>query len=147
MASVEDAPALHSVIQDAFRREAERTGKWDIAPLAETLEGLSLAMQKLCVLVACEDGTVVGTGRVRIDAGVGYLGRLAVLPSHQGRGIGKALICALEAACPEAGRFVVFTSEYSLDNIALYGRMGYVCTEKRRAPDGVMLQYMEKRLS
>lgn len=43
-------------------------------------------------LLARQDGVPVGTARVLIDGAVGKIGRICVLASHRGSGLGKALV-------------------------------------------------------
>ena len=45
-------------------------------------------------LIAFADGTPVGTARILVQDGLGKIGRVAVLASHRGTGLGKALIRA-----------------------------------------------------
>lgn len=48
-------------------------------------------------------GTLAGAVYVEIDDGRGYFGMLAVDPSRQGRGLGRALVHAAESHCAAAG--------------------------------------------
>ena len=54
-------------------------------------------------VVAVRDGTVVGTGRLFADGSVAMVGRMAVLPSVRGLGVGAALLVALEGEAFAAG--------------------------------------------
>lgn len=45
-------------------------------------------------LLATVDGTAVGTARLMIKDDTGKIGRVCVLPSHRGTGLGEALILA-----------------------------------------------------
>ena len=59
--------------------------------------------------LACQDGKAIGTGRLLPD---GHIGRMAVLHSHRGKGIGKALLRALvEAARRRGDREVLLSSQ------------------------------------
>ena len=59
--------------------------------------------------VAYSDGKPVGTGRLLPD---GHIGRMAVLESQRGRGIGKALLRALiEAARRRGDREVLLSAQ------------------------------------
>jgi len=133
-----------SLIKLAFESEAELTGNRHIAPLQETLEGIREVWRSQPILVAKLGGAIVGTGRVRLENGTAFHGRLAVHPAYRGRGIGRALIAAMETFYPEARRFELFTSEYSKDNIRLYESLGYRIFAKRGTPEGVTLVVMEK---
>jgi len=60
----------------------------------------------------------------------GYLGMLAVDPSAQGRGIGRAMVGAAEAHCRRAGCLRMELSVLSLrpELLPFYKRLGYVET-------------------
>jgi ribosomal protein S18 acetylase RimI-like enzyme len=141
----QDIHAIHEIVQAAFAREAVRVNNWKIAPLAETEENLRPLIGKITILVAKEDGAIVGTGRATPDGDTVRIGRLAVRPNCQRRGIATTIVRALEAGHPSAARFEIFTSETSLDNIALYNKLGYAIYDRRKGPDGTALVFMEKR--
>lgn len=140
----EELPELLALIKLAFESEAVLTGNRHIAPLMETLDGIRAAWRAQKVFAARLDGRIVGSARVRLENGTAYLGRLAVHPQARGRGIGTALIGAMEAAYPQARRFELFTSEYSAANIRLYESLGYRIFGRRGTPEGVTLVLMEK---
>ena len=77
---------------------------------------------------------LVGSARLGpAQDGEADLGRLAVAPDLQGRGLGTRLLELAEAELP-AGvtRLRLFTGEHSVANIRLYRRAGY--TETHRTP-------------
>lgn len=53
--------------------------------------------------VAVADGAVVGTGRLLTGEGAGVIGRMAVVPSMQSRGIGGRVLACLEGLAIDAG--------------------------------------------
>jgi len=69
--------------------------------------------------------------------------RLAVLPDVRGRGIARALMCALEEAYPRAERFELFTGAMAEGPIALYTSLGYHLIEPREDM-GFPLVWFEK---
>lgn len=83
-------------------------------------------------LVAEEDGAIVGIGQVRRHRDCRELGSLVVVPSYRGRGIGAALVAALE----ERAGFPLYlfcahhTEPY-------YARLGYRRVPLRAAPPGL----------
>lgn len=83
--------------------------------------------------LACDGTEVVGLASyaIEIDLDAAILVVLSVLPSHQGRGAGRAL---LDAVCSEAARcglarVLVATSNDDLPALALYQRCGFHLTE------------------
>ena len=109
----------------AFRREAELYNDFSIPPLTQTLESMRTDLSKKTFLKACLAVTIVGSVRGFQDHSTCLVERLAVHPDHQNRGIGTALMCALEGRFPNARRFELFTGHKSEGNIRLYQRLGY----------------------
>jgi GNAT superfamily N-acetyltransferase len=72
---------------------------------------------------------------------------IAVHPSAQGRGLGRALMSFAEQEAARRGltRMALYTHEVMTENQAIYARLGYTEVE-RRAEDGYRRIYMEKRL-
>jgi ribosomal protein S18 acetylase RimI-like enzyme len=73
---------------------------------------------------------------------------VAVHPSAQGRGLGRALMSFAEEEAARRGltRTTLYTHEVMTENQAIYARLGYAEVE-RRAEDGYRRIYMEKRLA
>ncbi|WP_410670464.1 GNAT family N-acetyltransferase [Amycolatopsis sp. cmx-4-68] len=120
-----DRPAVHAVHREAFRREP---GVIPVeAPLVDELRADGAVIGALS-LVAVHDGEVVGhvcCSRARVGddrtAAVG-LGPLGVLPSHQARGVGSALMHTVLGAADALGLGLVVL----LGSPAYYGRFGFV---------------------
>jgi putative acetyltransferase len=80
-------------------------------------------------LVATVDGHPVGCGAVRrIDAHTGEVKRMYVDTRARGRGIGRALLAAIEdqARALGLGRLVLETGDRQAEALALYQRAGFV---------------------
>jgi ribosomal protein S18 acetylase RimI-like enzyme len=73
---------------------------------------------------------------------------IAVHPSAQGRGLGRALMSFAEQEAARRGltRTTLYTHEVMTENQAIYARLGYAEIE-RRSEDGYRRIYMEKRLA
>lgn len=135
------------VQHEAFRRVA---AAFDIPldvlpPTREDLAGLErLHGAGVRFLVAVADGRVVGTvrGHVRAD-GVVEIGRLAVGDGFLRRGVGTALVLALEEAFPDATRFELFTGEQAREPLDLYAKLGYEAF-RVDAQSGVRLVWLAK---
>lgn len=72
---------------------------------------------------------------------------IAVHPSAQGSGLGRALMSFAEQEAARRGltRMALYTHEVMTENQAIYARLGYTEVE-RRTEDGYRRIYMEKRL-
>ncbi|MFN3931284.1 MAG: GNAT family N-acetyltransferase [Brevundimonas sp.] len=133
-----DIPALHRLIESAYRGEASRAG-WTTE--ADLLEGqrtdpadladiLSDPDQAMLAAFAGEDliGCILIADR---GAGVGYFGMLSVQPTLQAGGLGRRLIEAAHAALRErfgARRVRISVLPQRETLIQWYQRLGYAPT-------------------
>lgn len=68
-------------------------------------------------------GQLVGAGRALADGiDCAYLGDVAVLPSHQGLGIGKAIVAELVTLAKGHRKILLYTAP---DNEAFYRNLGF----------------------
>jgi GNAT superfamily N-acetyltransferase len=96
-------------------------------------------------LVALVGPRVVDSVRAGEDDGVLHIGRLAVAPDQQGRGIGTRLLGAAEdLAGPEVTTFALFTGAASDDNLRLYEALGYRTVRHDALPEGPGLVHLHK---
>lgn len=98
------------------------------APWQLTAEMLELAMTSADYLTIAElNGQIVGYQLTTASAGGGHLGRLAVLPGSQGRGIGSALVSDLLAYYQAQGahHVTVNTQDTNLASLRVYQRLGF----------------------
>jgi len=98
------------------------------------------------VSVADDEG-VVGLIVLIEEPGALLIENVAVDPSRQGEGIGRALLAFAEAEAVRAGlaRLVLYTHEKMSENLALYARLGYTVDE-RRQEQGFARVFLSKRL-
>ncbi|GAB3973068.1 hypothetical protein GCM10027615_35590 [Plantactinospora veratri] len=148
-ATVADAGEILTVQRAAYLSEAQRYADPWLPPLTETLAEIRAVLARPpgtgVVLVARLGTRLVGAVRARFQHGTGQVGRLAVAPDLQGRGIGGRLLHAVEAACPDrVRRFELFTGADSAENLRLYRRHGYVDYAHRPLDTGPGLVYLEK---
>lgn len=136
-ATLDDVPALHALVESAYRGEASRAG-WTTE--ADFLDGQRTDPDELNALVrgpatrlllAHDDGALVGCVLLREESAGAYLGMLSVSPRLQSGGIGRALLDEAErVARVELGRTTMRMRVISLRDslLAWYERRGYVRT-------------------
>ena len=142
IATADDVPALHALVESAYRGDSARGGwtheadlldgqRTDPAGLAEAIadpDHLILLARDATALRGCVELTRVASDRA-------YLGLLSVAPDWQGRALGKALIAAAEAEAQ--ARFGVTHIEMTVIRqrgvlIDYYRRRGYAPTGEMR---------------
>ncbi|RKN49109.1 GNAT family N-acetyltransferase [Micromonospora endolithica] len=145
-ATLRDAGEILTVQRAAYLTEAQRYGDPFLPPLTETLEEVRAVLAGARTVLTARIGPrLVGSVRAHVEAGVAHVGRLAVAPDQQGRGIGGRLLRAIEAMhAARADRFALFTGAGSDQNLRLYQRHGYRLVGHRDDPNGVRLALLEK---
>ncbi len=136
-----DVPALHALVERAYRGDSAKAGWTHEADLlggqrtdVDALAGM-LADPDQHLLVALDGDALTGCVAVtRKPDGRGYLGLLTVDPQRQAAGLGRRLIAAAEDCGRGFGASVmemtVIASRGEL--IAWYERRGYGLTGERR---------------
>jgi ribosomal protein S18 acetylase RimI-like enzyme len=143
-ATIGDGEEILKLQKLAYQSEAERYGNYDIPPLKQTIEEIREQFETHIFLKAMCDGRIVGTVRAHEENGTCYIGRLAVDPDKQNRGIGKALMNSIEGRYkPE--RFELFVGSKSENNIYLYQKLGYITYKADKYECGdIEIYYLEK---
>ncbi len=108
-ATAGDAAALHRLINLAFEKESffkkgDRTDEQQVRD--KMLTGCFYLIERERAIVACVYLEVANASNPALLArgeGAGYIGMLAVHPSHQGRGLGKSLMEFGEAELQRRG--------------------------------------------
>ena len=140
-ATAADLPAIKALIDAAYARYLTRMDK----PPGPMLRDYGPSVEAGTTWVTGSPITAVLT----LSPSDNHLliENIAVHPSVQGRGLGRALMSFAEQEAARRGltRMALYTHEVMTENQAIYARLGY--TEvKRRAEDGYRRIYMEKRL-
>ncbi len=130
IALVEDdhAGELLTLRRAAFVTEAQLYDDPHIPPLTQTLAELrdDLARDDVVTIGAWEGHRMIGSVRVEIEDEKATLGRLAVAPDKQARGIGTEMLFAVLPYLPEQTKEIwVFTGKDSKQNLAMYTKHGY----------------------
>jgi predicted GNAT family N-acyltransferase len=111
-------------------------------PVSEELDDLD-AVAVHCV--AYEGGEPIGAGRLLLDDGYAKIGRMAVLASHRGTGVGARVLDALEREGAVRG-IRCFKLSAQLQARGFYERLGYVATGDIYDEVGIPHIAMEKRM-
>lgn len=101
----------------------------------ETVERITGYLERSSALIAELDGSPVGCVFFQVSEDHVYLYRLAVLPGFRGRGIGKALVHAVENQARAHRLPVRLGVRLALPlNLAMYENLGYRTIEHRTHP-------------
>ncbi len=141
-ATAADVPALHALIERAYRGESAKRG-WTHE--ADLLDGQRTDVEELAAMIAAPDQRILIAGDGSVFAGcahvtdkgngLAYLGLLTVDPDRQAGGLGRDLIRASESLALET--FAALTMEITVigrraELIAYYERRGYALTGEER---------------
>jgi ribosomal protein S18 acetylase RimI-like enzyme len=144
-ATAEDAGELLTLQRAAYVTEGQLHDTPFLPPLTETLGEMLDVIASKPVFKAVSGSRIVGAIRLSVDHAVGVIGRIAVAPDQQGRGIGTQLVQHVERLAPaQVTRFELFTGPNSAPNIALYERLGYVRYEPPTRSHDDPLVYLAK---
>jgi ribosomal protein S18 acetylase RimI-like enzyme len=140
-----DAAEVFTLQRAAFIEEAHLYDTVDTPALTQTFDELKAELATHSGCVALMGSRMVGSVTARLEGDVLAIGRLAVVPDLQGRGIGTRLLDAVEARSG-AAEATLYTGALSGPNLRLYQRLGYVETHRVTLPE-VELVYLRKRLT
>jgi ribosomal protein S18 acetylase RimI-like enzyme len=142
-ATVADVPLLTEVVQAAYGHYVERLG----GPPRPMTDDYAEVVRTHRVTVAEHGDKILGLVVLGVSDEGFFVDNVAVDPSHQGIGVGKALLEHAESAARTAGfdSICLYTHERMVENLALYSRIGYVEYD-RRPLEGARLVYMRKKL-
>ncbi len=119
-----DVPAVEAVVRAAYGHYVERLGR---PPGPMTADyGQLIAAGGSCVIE--RDGGVVGVMILNAVSDHLLISNVAVLPEHQGRGLGASLLAHAEAQARQRGldEMRLFTNALMHENIAIYRKFGWV---------------------
>jgi GNAT superfamily N-acetyltransferase len=143
-ADIRDAQAIAACVADAYRHYIARIGRLP-RPM---LEDYTEVIERRQVSVADLKGEIVGVLVLAITDEGFLLDNIAVHPSSQGKGIGKALLEFAESEAQRLGHrsIYLYTNEKMTENQSLYAKIGYVEYD-RRSENRYGRVYMRKRLT
>jgi GNAT superfamily N-acetyltransferase len=139
----DDAQAVREIVDAAYRAYIPRIGK----PPGPMLDDYSQRIINGQVWVLDHVGGIAGV-LVLEETPAGFLlDNIAIAPDQQGKGQGRILLEFAEAQAVHRGwqEIQLYTNALMTENIALYGKIGYVETA-RVSEKGFDRVYMTKRL-
>jgi ribosomal protein S18 acetylase RimI-like enzyme len=142
-AKAADAPRLTELVQAAYGHYVERLG----GPPRPMTDDYADVVRRDQVTVAERSGEIVGLIVLAVGDEGFLVDNVAVDPSHQGSGVGRALLERAEGAARRAGfdSIYLYTHEKMTENLALYSRLGYVEYDRRLHGEACLV-YLRKRL-
>ena len=143
-AAAADVPLIRRVAEEAYAPYVGRMGGQRPAPMDLDYAAVVGSTE---AWVAEADGDVVGFLILIGEGDSMLLDGVAVRPSHQGFGAGRALLTLAEEQARAGGydRIRLYTNEAMLENQGLYERIGYVETHRADA-HGFARVFYEKPL-
>lgn len=143
-ATPDDAAVILAIQKRAFAEEARLCGNQNIPPLTESLDAVAGHIKTATVLAARIGAQVVGSVRGLVADNVCTIRGLSVERGHEGRGIGSALLCAIEQAHADVTHFELLTNNAMESNVRFYQRHGYRIIELQRYSEQITLAHMNK---
>ena len=142
-ATAADAAAIARCVEAAYSPYIERIGE----PPGPMLDDYTETVRNHRAFVIESGGEIVGVVVLIEERGTVLLDNVAVLPSQQGKGVGRRLMLLAEEEARRLGygSIDLYTHELMTENFALYARNGYEEVE-RRTEKGFPRIYMRRRL-
>jgi ribosomal protein S18 acetylase RimI-like enzyme len=140
-ATAADVPSLTELVRAAYAHYVPRIG----GPPRPMTDDYAEVVRTQRVIVALRGGQILGLVVLGVSDEGFFVDNVAVDPSHQGIGVGKALLEHAESAARDAGfdSIHLYTHERMTENLALYSRIGYVEYD-RRMLEGTRIVYLQE---
>ena len=143
-AAISDAADILAIKLRAFAEEGRLSGTMDLPPLQEDLAAVERDIRAHTVLIARDTGRTVGSARGEVSGSSCEIRAVCVDPPYQGRGIGAALLRALEHAHPDVAQFELTTNTLVPGNVEFYQRHGYRIVGRTSYTDRIVLAHLTK---
>jgi ribosomal protein S18 acetylase RimI-like enzyme len=142
-AAPDDAPGAAACVISAYRHYVDRNG---LVPMPMR-QNYAEVIRDCQVTVVAHGGEIVAVLVLDVTEEGFLLDNVAIAPAHQGKGLGRALLEHAESEARRQGfdSIYLYAQEIMTENIALYGRVGYV-EYARRVEFGLPRVYLRKPL-
>jgi GNAT superfamily N-acetyltransferase len=132
------------LVHEAFGRLSPPSGA-----LRETIDDVAARFKAGPILIAEEGGELIGSVFCAVKGDGLYLTRMAVRPSRQGQGVGRALLAAAEAEARRQGvpRLTLRVRTNLPGNRAYFEHAGFAVTGQGQDPGRPPYDAMERRLA
>jgi ribosomal protein S18 acetylase RimI-like enzyme len=144
-ATAADAPAVRDLVRAAYSKWVPLLGR-EPKPMTADYDA---AVRDHVVDMLRLDGEMAALIEMEPEADHLLVVNVAVSPSHQGKGYGRALLIHAEEFARSLGlsELRLYTSAHLTENVKLYERVGYkVDREEEASPYLGVFVYMSKRL-
>lgn len=140
-----DARQVDDLTQRAYQKWLQRIGR---KPLPMTVDYAQAVIDHRIDLLSDKTGAVVGLIEVHRQSDHLLIENVAVDPSAQGRGHGRALVAHAEGIARDLGlgEIKLYTNKLFAENVAFYEALGYA-HEREEAFKGGFIVHMSKKLT
>ncbi|SCW26904.1 L-amino acid N-acyltransferase YncA [Ruminococcaceae bacterium YRB3002] len=143
-ATADDLKEILELQYVAFESEAKILNNYKIPPMVQTMDSIREEFDKGIFLKAVDnDGTLVGSIRGYYEEDYVVIRKLFVRPDRRCHGIGTKLLYAMEKEF-DTKRYVIFTSNKSVSNLALTETLGYRIFKKEPQDEVLTYVFLEK---
>lgn len=124
----EEADAVRDLVRAAYALYVPRIGR-EPAPMTDDYAARIAAGQ---AWVVEDEGRLIAVLVLEDFPASLQLDNIAIAPSAQGRGLGRALVAFTEAEARRRGyaKITLYTHEKMVENLVLYPRLGFVETHR-----------------
>ena len=143
-AELSDSSAIRELTRQAYAKWIPVIGREPVPMTTDYVE----AVQKHRIDLVYLDGTLVALIETVPKADHLLIESLAVLPSFQGRGLGRKLMAHAEriAASLALGEIRLYANKLFVENVQLYRRLGYR-VDREEDFKGGLLVHMSKQIA
>jgi len=144
-AAMKDLEEILALQKLAYQSEAAIYEDYDMAPMKQTLPQIKEDFINQVFLKEERDSRIIGSVRAYEKDGVCHIGRLIVHPAYANKGVGTALLYAMEEQFALCGTYRLFTGHKSAKNLQFYQSRGYREVSREKINEKLTLVYLEKK--